>query len=200
MRSGRGSGTAGYRLSVLVGLGQKEPEESVTRQSQSIKRIRNGWEIGTPQQVNRNAIAEARQIEIAGLRIARQIEHADDRLALMLPQIGKDLAVAGIDKGERAAAESAMPLAHADYPLHPIEQRTRAMLLSLHVDGLVPEDRVLDRRKVKSLRISSRESAVAIDRPLHRRPDAVAIAQENVVAHADLVAVVENRRPRHREQ
>ena len=39
------------------------------------------------------------------------------------------------------------------------------------------------------------EAGVAIRGPLHGGPDAVAVAQPDVVAHADLVAVVEDRGP-----
>jgi hypothetical protein len=35
---------------------------------------------------------------------------------------------------------------------------------------------------------------------LHRRPNAVAIAEEDVVAHSDFVAVRDHRRPRQREE
>ena len=40
----------------------------------------------------------------------------------------------------------------------------------------------------------AREAGVAIAGPLHRRAHAVAIAEIDVVAHADLVAVVDDRR------
>ena len=49
-------------------------------------------------------------------------------------------------------------------------------------------------------RIGAREAAVAVGRPLHRRAHAVAVAEMDVVAHADLVAVVDHRRAGHREQ
>ncbi len=45
-----------------------------------------------------------------------------------------------------------------------------------------------------------REAAVAIAGPLHRRAHAVAIAEIDVVAHADLVAVVDDRRAGQREE
>ena len=49
-------------------------------------------------------------------------------------------------------------------------------------------------------RIGAREAAVAVGRPLHRRAHAVAVAEMDVVAHADLVAVIDHRRAGHREQ
>ena len=45
--------------------------------------------------------------------------------------------------------------------------------------------------------IGQGKAGVAIGAPLHRRPAAVAIAEINVVAHADFVAVVNDRRARH---
>ena len=72
--------------------------------------------------------------------------------------------------------------------------------LRLDVDGLVAVDGVGDDRAVEALRVGAGESRVAVRRPLHRRPDAVPVAEVDVVAHADLVAVVDDRRPREGEQ
>jgi hypothetical protein len=83
---------------------------------------------------------------------------------------------------------------------HPVDQRTGAAALRLDVHALVAVDRIHDRGQVEPLRIGAREAAVAVDRPLHRRAHAVAIAEVDVVAHPDLVAVIDDRRSRHREQ
>jgi hypothetical protein len=76
----------------------------------------------------------------------------------------------------------------------------RVALLGLDVDRLVVVLGVDDDRQVEPLRVGGREAGVAVGTPLHRRADAVAIAQEDVVAHAQLVAVVEERRAGQREQ
>ena len=55
-------------------------------------------------------------------------------------------------------------------------------------------------RRVKRVRICSGKSCVFIGAPLHRSPDAIAIAQINIIAHPDLVTVVKNRAPWHGEQ
>ena len=66
--------------------------------------------------------------------------------------------------------------------------------LRLDVGDLVAVDRVHDHRQEQLARVARREPGVAVGRPLHRRPDAVAVTEPDVVAHADLVAVVEDRR------
>ena len=93
-----------------------------------------------------------------------------------------------------------MLFAQADEPLHPAEERERRPLLRFDVDGVEAIDRVGDEWSVEPRRIGARESAVAIPGPLHRRADAVAVAEIDVVAHADLVAVVDDRRARQREE
>ena len=93
-----------------------------------------------------------------------------------------------------------MPLAQRDQPLHPREQRMRVALLRLDVDGLVVVFGVGDDRQVQALPVGAGEARVAVRAPLHRRAHAVAVAEEDVVAHADLVAVVEDRRAGQREQ
>ena len=72
--------------------------------------------------------------------------------------------------------------------------------LRLDVDRLVAVERVHDRRQHQPRRIGAREAAVAVGRPLHRRAHAVAVAEMDVVAHADLVAVIDHRRAGHGEQ
>ena len=51
-----------------------------------------------------------------------------------------------------------------------------------------------DDRKNEPLRVGARIPRIPVGAPLHRRPDAVAVAEKDVVAHADLVAVVEHGR------
>ena len=55
-------------------------------------------------------------------------------------------------------------------------------------------------RQEELLRVGAREAGVAVAAPLHRRAHAVAVAEVDVVAHADLVAVVDDRRAGQREQ
>lgn len=76
----------------------------------------------------------------------------------------------------------------------------RVALLRLHVDGVVAVERVHHRRQHQIRRVGTGETAVAVHRPLHGRAHTVAIAEEDVVAHADLVTVVDHRRARHGEQ
>ena len=73
-------------------------------------------------------------------------------------------------------------------------------LLRGDVDRLVVVDGIGDHRQVELGGIGGGEAGVAVARPLHRRAHAVAVAQVDVVAHADLVAVVDDRAARQREQ
>ncbi len=84
--------------------------------------------------------------------------------------------------------------------LHPPQQRMRIVLLRLHVDGFVVILGIDDDRQVEPLRIGAGKAGVAVAAPLHGRAHAVAVAQVEVVAHADFVAVVNHRRSRQRKQ
>ena len=101
---------------------------------------------------------------------------------------------------ERAASEAPVALAQRDQAPHPPQQRVRVVLLGLHVDGLVVVLGIDHHGQVQPLGIRPRESGVAVGAPLHRRPHAVAVAEVDVVAHADLVPVVDDRRAGQREQ
>ncbi len=73
-------------------------------------------------------------------------------------------------------------------------------MLSLDVHGLVVIFGIDDHGEVQSLRVCPAEARVAVGRPLHGSSHSVAIAQVDVVAHADLVAVVDHGCSREREQ
>ena len=115
----------------------------------------------------------------------------------MLAQVSQDLAVFGMQKIHAAAAEGAVLLAHGDEPPGPVEQRRGGAGLCLGVNRSEAVDRVHDGRQVEARGVCRGEAAVAIAGPLHGRAHAVAVAEEDVVPHAQLVAVVQDRRARH---
>ena len=106
----------------------------------------------------------------------------------------------GIEEAQSAAAEGAPRATGRDQPLDPVQQRGGRATLRLDIDRLEPVHRIHDRRQIQTRRIRPRKPPVAIERPLHRRAHAVAIAQKDIVPHPDLVAVIEDRRARHRDQ
>ena len=114
--------------------------------------------------------------------------------------IGEHLAVPWIEEAQRAPAEGRMGASNAEHPAHPMQDGVTIARLRLDVDRLVAIERIHDRRQRERGGIGAREAAVAVGRPLHRRAHAIAIAQPDVVPHADLVAVVDHRGSRHRQQ
>ena len=73
-------------------------------------------------------------------------------------------------------------------------------MLRFDVDGGGVVLRVGDDRQVQALRVRARKTSVAVRAPLHRRADAVAVAEVDVVTHPDLVAVIDDRGAGQREQ
>jgi hypothetical protein len=73
-----------------------------------------------------------------------------------------------------------------------VEERGGVGLLGFDVDGLVAPDGVHDDGEVELGGDGFAEAGVAVGVPLHGGADAVAVAEVDVVAHADLVAVVED--------
>lgn len=76
----------------------------------------------------------------------------------------------------------------------------RIAALRFHVHRVEAVQRTHHRRQHQLLGIGAREAAVAIGRPLHRRANAVAVAEVDVVAHAEFVAVIDHGCARHRQQ
>ena len=179
---------------------QKEPEKSVSRQRQHVGQIGNRWKRRAPGQFDRYQPAKTPELQLDRLRGVGEVRDAKIGRAIIFANIGKDLAVARVDEGHRPAAERLVLLSHKDHPSHPVQERGRVLCLALDVDRLVAIDRIHDRRQIELLRLAAREPGVAIGRPLHRRAHAIAVAKIEVVAHADLVAVVEDRRAGHRHQ
>ena len=185
---------------------QNEPVKSVRRQRQQITQRADRREGEATQQIHRHPAAAVRNVQLHRLRRACQVIDAQNGLRLATigrrvgAQIRQHLAVARPQEVLRATAESPVPLAHRQHPPGPVQQRVLVRRLRLHINRGETVDRVHHRRQHQIGRIGARKSAVAVRRPLHRRAHPVAVAQMDVVAHADLVAVIDHRRAGHRQQ
>ena len=142
------------------------------------------------------------QVQFDRLREAGQVVHAEHGAGPAAapsgshvgPHVGQHRRVGAAEIGELAERESRVLLADLDHPPGPVQQRGGGVDLRLDVDGLESVDRVHDGRQVQPGRVAPGEAGVAVGGPLHRRADAVPVAEPDVVAHADLVAVVQARR------
>ena len=150
--------------------------------------------------LDRHPAAERREVELHGLRGPREVVDAQNRVVLRLPNVREDPRVRRLERLVAADPEDRMLLAERDEPLEPAEQRRRRAELRLDVDRLEPEDGIHERREVELREVGAREAPVPVAGPLHRRPDPVPVAEVDVVAHPDLVAVVEDGRAGQREE
>ncbi|MGF6748239.1 hypothetical protein OKW36_003875 [Paraburkholderia sp. MM5482-R1] len=105
-----------------------------------------------------------------------------------------------LQKADRAASEGLLRAPRRKHAAGPVQQRMRVAALRFDVDRVEAVQRTHHGRQHQLLRVGAREAAVAIRRPLHRRAHAVAVAEVDVVAHAEFVAVVDDRRAGHRQQ
>ena len=152
------------------------------------------------EELARDESSPRREVELAVLRETREVRDHEDLLVLVAAHEREDTVVVGGQELDVAAPEHVVAVAKRDDPSHPPEQRVRVRRLRLDVDSLEVELGVDDHRQVELLRIGAREARVAVRRPLHRRTDAVAVAEVHVVPHPDLVSVVEDGRSGQREQ
>ena len=184
----------------LVGREQLQPEEFATRQRDRVWLFADRRKRATAEHLDRHKAGPLAEVELGRLRGLAQIDDAQQDLGIMPAQIGQHLLVGRGEEGDLAAGESRMRLADLDDPAHPVEQRGAHLALLGDIDDVVGEEPVLDRRQIEVDVIGVREPGVAVGRPLHRGAHPVAIAEERVVAHADLVAVINDRGPVQREQ
>ena len=127
---------------------------------------------------------------------------ATTRDNLVLETAGEDqhFVVFGIEEFEASPAEGLIVLAQEDEPLHPPQEGAGILLLRFYVDGLVMMFRIDDDREIEPLWVGPGKARVAVGAPLHGRAHAVAIAEINIIAHADFVAVIDHRRSRKRKE
>ncbi len=184
----------------FVALLQFEPVEAVRRQRDHVGQFADHREARAAEHFQRNAALPGGEVELGRLRRSRQIGDAQNDLVLILAHIAQHRAVFRPDERHGAAAEGERGFADRDQPLGGREQRGETARLRLDIDGLIAIDRVHDGRRVKPRGIGAGEAAIAVRRPLHRRADAVAVAEIDIVAHPDLVAVIDDRRSRERQQ
>ena len=144
------------------------------------------------EELDRDKALPLAEIQLDRLQEARQVGDAEDLLRLVAPDVCQHLAVFRTQQLERATPESAMPLAQGDQPLGPRIDRVRVSLLRLDVHRFVVVLGVSDHGQVKALPVGAGEARVAVGAPLHRGAHPVAVTEKDVVAHADLVAVVED--------
>src|SRR5262249_8782049 len=87
-----------------------------------------------------------------------------------------------------------------DHAPHPVQETRWICNLRFHIDTVEAIDRILNEGQEELGRINLAEAAIAIRRPLHGRADPIAIAEVDIVAHPDFVAIIDYGRPRHREK
>ncbi|OEI69691.1 trehalose synthase domain protein [Curtobacterium sp. ER1/6] len=163
----------------------------------------------TAEQVVQRPPGELRRRDRDRRRVRGEREHAEDVLggrAELLPgplpraHERQHRVVVGVLHVQRPHAEDRVRLADVDHVADPVQQGPGLGELRLDVHLCVVVDERLHDGQVQLARVRGREARVAVRRPLHRRARGVAVRQPDVVAHADLVPVVEERRPGQREQ
>ncbi len=146
------------------------------------------------------AAAELRKVERHGLREAREIRHDEHGLVSQPAEKRQHLRIRRAKKFQRAVREGLELLANAENPPRPPEQGRNVLHLNLDIHRLVVELGIDDDREKELLRVRAGEACIAISVPLHGRAYAVAVAEVEIVSHADLVAVVEDRSAGQREE
>ena len=170
------------------------------RQRQQVREFPDPGESHVPDHLDGLVALPPPQVELDRLREPGEVVDAQDCVVAEVAAEREHAGVAAAEVAEAAQPERRVLLAGVDHPPGPVQERRCVLDLRLDVDRLVPEDRVHDGREAEPAGGGGGEAGVAVGRPLHRGPHAVAVTEPDVVAHADLVAVVEHRRPGQRQQ
>ena len=131
---------------------------------------------------------------------AGKVYHNEDGFVFVAAKKRKHLGVVRKKKFESATGKGFKIFPRRDDAAHPPEQGRQILLLILDVDRFEVVFGVDDDWQMELLRIGERKTGVAIGAPLHRSAAAVAVAEINIVAHANFVAVINDRRAGHGEE
>ena len=108
------------------------------------------------------------------------------------PQVGKHGRIGHLQHLEAAHPEYRHLLAHLQHAADPVQERGRIAHLGFNVHPLVAVDGVHRGGQEELGEIGAGEAAVAVRGPLHGRTHRVAVPQIDVVAHTDLIPVIEH--------
>ena len=87
--------------------------------------------------------------------------------------------------------------AQGDHPAHEMQHGGGVAFLGFNIDGLIAVNGVHDHRQIEAGDIGGGETGVSIHIPLHGSADSVTVAEEDIVPHAQFVAVIDHRRSGH---
>ncbi len=169
-------------------------------ESQEVWRVGDFRELCQAEELYGDCPLVRRHVELDVLNEAGEVRHEQHRFVFIAPDESQHFAVFRVQELDRASRKGFVAFAQGDQASRPPEQRVRVALLRLHVDSGVVVFRIGDHRQIEALRVGQREPGVTVTAPLHRRAHTVAVAEIDVVAHANLVAVIDYRRPRQREE
>ena len=184
----------GLALGDLLAL-EGKPVERVGTERENIRLVLDDGELRLPEQLHGNPPLVGGEVQLHELGEAGQVGHDEDQLLLVAAEEREDLGVLRVEELDRAAAERLEPLPQREEPLHVPEGGAQVVLPRLHVDRLVVVIRIDVDGQVEPLGRGAGKTGVPVRAPLHGGADPVAVPDVDVVAHPDLVPVIENRRP-----
>ena len=179
---------------------QPEPVEIVRPHHHDVRLPSDARKDAAAEHLDRDGAGEPGQIELHHLRGSGEVADHEHRVASERPRERQHAMVVGLEEFDRPAAEDRGGTPNLDQAPRPVQERRRVPLLRLDIDGLIAVHGVRDERQPQALGIGGRKAGVEAAVPLHRRAHAVPIAQVDVVAHPDLVAVIQDRAARQRHQ
>jgi len=186
---------------VLVGRGHPEPAEAVAVQLQLERAFAELLQRPAlvEEVVEPAPIGHVAELHPHDAGFSAQVVRGDHGPALVITSVREHARHVRPQDLPRPPAELGGLAAPADQPLHPAQQRLGVATLVRDVDRERREPS-LGHRPAQLRRAGLREPAVLLVGPLHRGAHAHPPGDVEVLAHPDLLAVEQHRRPRQREE
>jgi hypothetical protein len=164
----------------------------VWAEGEEVRALGDGGEFGAAEEFDGDEALPGGEIEFHGLDEAGEVGDDEDGMVFVATDEGDDFAIFGVKELDGAEAEGDPAFAECDEAFHPPEERVRVALLDVDVDGFVVVFGIEVDGEIERLGIGAGEAGVTVGAPLHGGADAVAIAEVDIFAHADFVAVIDD--------
>src|SRR5450631_84896 len=164
-----------FRVRICSDSPQPKPVKLIRPHRQQVRQVAHPGKYVLARHLDQNISLVVPQIQFDSLRGARKIVDHQDRLVSQSPHIGQYSVTGWIEKLNRSPAEDRGRSPDRYGAPHPVEERVFSFGLPQDVHCRIAIYRVIDKRRIQTLRVRGRKAPVPSPAPLHRSPYSVSV-------------------------
>src|SRR6266852_2814252 len=161
----------------ILALFYRKPVKHVRTERQQIRQLADARKLGAPEQFDRRASLEPRQVEFHVWHEARQVGDHQNLLVAKTADKGQHPGIVRRQRFDGATAKRPELFAQRNQAPNPPQERMPVAFLRFDVDSLIMVLVINDYREDQALRVAGGEAGVTVTAPLHWRAHSVAVTQ-----------------------